>query len=367
MKLHRLFPQAMSLTLREAEHALAPVLAPLLPGLLASFYQWLTQTSDLAKIVQQSANGRSMEQMMQHLTKSQIHHWMTRLEAGDNADYRKRIQIIGNTHMRIGLPLQFFINGYRHILVQGSVLLAPALAKHPHALQLNEAFNRLVMDDLNNIASAYFQSVVAKNSNQLGSITDTLHQRVGTAVDTIASATQELSNSATSITEQLVVSGNRIDKAAQQSQSAKKMTAALTEQANAINEIIGLISDISGQINLLALNASIEAARAGDAGRGFAVVANEVKKLAGNTEKATEDIRTKITEIREGTKVVSESIHNLADTVLSMQEITHGITNTMKEQMIATSDIAKHSHELTEGVESFLGDLKQIQTAQQGV
>ncbi|MCA3244656.1 MAG: hypothetical protein INF43_05070 [Alphaproteobacteria bacterium] len=243
-------------------------------------------------------------------------------------------------------------------------MLASALAKHPHAAQLTEAFNRLVMDDLNNIASAYFQAVNDKNANQMGTITDTLHQRVGTAVDTIASATQELSNSATSITEQLVVSGSRIDKAAQQSQSAKQMTTALTEQANTINEIVSLISDISGQINLLALNASIEAARAGDAGRGFAVVANEVKKLAGNTEKATEDIRTKITEIREGTKVVSESIHNLADTVLSMQEITHSITNTMKEQMIATSDIAKHSHELTEGVESFLGDLKHLQTAQ---
>ena len=218
------------------------------------------------------------------------------------------------------------------------------------------------MDDLNNIAMAYFSAIEDNSSKQLGSITETLHNRVGTAVSTIASATQELSSTATSIAGQLEISSKRIDTAAEQSSGAKQMANNLSSMADKINDIIGFISDISDQINLLALNASIEAARAGDAGRGFAVVADEVKKLASNTGKATEEIRGQIDQIRSGVAVVGDAINSLAETVMSMQQITHSITSTMKEQTIATNDIANHSSELTAGVESFLNDLGRIQS-----
>lgn len=350
------------LSLTNAEHALLEVLMPILPGILRGFYEWISSTPDLLRIVQTTAQGRSYDQIVNHLTKAQIHHWQKRLEEGENTAYRDRIRIIGDTHMRIGLSLQFFVQGYRYILVEGSKALEAPLAKHSHRTSVLEAFNRLVLDDLNNIATAYFTAVSENSDRQMSEVTETLHNRVGTAITTIASATQELSSSAASITAQLDVSSKRIDTAAEQSTSAKHMAGNLATLADKINDIISLISDISGQINLLALNASIEAARAGDAGRGFAVVADEVKKLAGNTEKATVEIRDQIGQVRDGVSVVSDAIASLAETVLNMQEITHSITGTMKEQTSATNDIANHSSELTAGVESFLADLKRIRT-----
>ena len=118
-----------SLTATQAEHALLGVLVPVLPDILKGFYAWIQSTSELSAIVLKSANGRSMEQMINHLTKAQIHHWSKRLEEGDNTAYRERIQVIGNTHMRIGLPLQFFVQGYRYILIEGNKILQPLLHK----------------------------------------------------------------------------------------------------------------------------------------------------------------------------------------------------------------------------------------------
>jgi methyl-accepting chemotaxis protein len=157
----------------------------------------------------------------------------------------------------------------------------------------------------------------------------------------IASATEELSTSVLEIDRQVALSNTISAKAVGEAERTNEAVRQLDEAAKRIGDVVKLITDIAEQTNLLALNATIEAARAGEAGRGFAVVANEVKALAGQTAKATEEISSQITGMQEATVRSVDAISAIQGTIREIGQISHAIAAAVNQQGVATKEIAR--------------------------
>lgn len=168
-------------------------------------------------------------------------------------------------------------------------------------------------------------------------------------VQTVAAATEELTASIREIASQTDKVSSLMDSAAERAANTNADVGHLSQSADRIGTVIGLISDIAEQTNLLALNATIEAARAGEAGKGFAVVASEVKELATQTAKATEEIGQQIAGIQTSTTNTVDSIQSITDAVNEIRQLTTAIASAVEEQEAATQEIANSIGAASEG------------------
>ena len=168
-------------------------------------------------------------------------------------------------------------------------------------------------------------------------------------VDTVASAAEQLAASIDEITLQVSRSSEIAHSGSQEADDATELFSALGSASDKIGEVVELIRSIAEQTNLLALNATIEAARAGDAGKGFAVVAAEVKNLANQTTRATEDIAGQIGDIQGSTQNALGAIKHLAGRMKELNEVASGIAAAVQEQDAATGEIARNVSEAATG------------------
>ncbi len=159
-------------------------------------------------------------------------------------------------------------------------------------------------------------------------------------VQTVAAAAEELSASISEIRRQVYDASKVAQRAVEEAEKTTGTVRGLAEAAQKIGEVVNLINDIAAQTNLLALNATIEAARAGEAGKGFAVVAGEVKNLANQTAKATEDIQNQVTAIQAETQHAVAAISDIARTIGTISDITQAVASAVDEQGKATQEIA---------------------------
>jgi len=179
-------------------------------------------------------------------------------------------------------------------------------------------------------------------------------------VEAVAAAAEELSASIAEIAGQVSTAAQVAGRAVDEAEATNQRVAGLSEAAGQIGDVVGMISDIAKQTNLLALNATIEAARAGDAGKGFAVVANEVKTLANQTAKATEDIGGQISAMQAATNAAVEAISGISAIIAQLDEITATISAAVEQQSAATGEISQNAQAASRSTQDSSGGIDKV-------
>jgi len=203
----------------------------------------------------------------------------------------------------------------------------------------------------------------AEETASQSNVVSAASEQVSKNIQTVATATEEMSSSIKEIAKNATEAARIATSAVKTAESTNNTVAKLGESSAEIGQVIKVITSIAQQTNLLALNATIEAARAGEAGKGFAVVANEVKELAKETAKATEDISRKIEAIQTDTKGAVEAIGQISAIINQVNDISNTIASAVEEQTATTNEIARNVGEAAKGSSQIAENIVSVATA----
>jgi methyl-accepting chemotaxis protein len=238
-------------------------------------------------------------------------------------------------------------------------------------LQLADSFEaevKVVVQSVSSQASqlqstALSLSNVADKAKGQSSTVSTAAEHASSNVQTVASAAEQLASSIGEIARQVAHSSELSRSAVVEAKRTSEIVSALATSAQKIGDVVNLITDIASQTNLLALNATIEAARAGDAGKGFAVVAGEVKTLANQTARATEEIGQQINGIQAATREAVQAIETITGSITNINDVGTSIASAVEEQGAATQEIARNVQQAAEGTREVSDNISGVQAA----
>ena len=211
--------------------------------------------------------------------------------------------------------------------------------------------------------TAQSMSSTATATGRQAELVATASDRTSANVQTVASATEELTSSISEIGRQVAQSTEIAARAVGNARRTGDTARSLADGAQKIGDVVTLIRNIAGQTNLLALNATIEAARAGEAGRGFAVVASEVKSLAEQTAKATTEISEQIASIQTASDETVAAIQDVVNVITEIDQIGNAIASAIQQQGSATSEISRSVQDAARGTHEVNSNISGVQQA----
>jgi methyl-accepting chemotaxis protein len=212
-------------------------------------------------------------------------------------------------------------------------------------------------------ATASQMSATAEKTSKESQVASSSAQEVAEGVQTVATNVEEMVASIKEIGRSTNESSQMAKLTMEKAQKSNQTITKLGVSSKEVGDVIKVISSIAQQTNLLALNATIEAARAGEAGKGFAVVANEVKELAKQTAKATEDITNKIGAIQSDTQSAVNDIAEISQAVEKLNSVSGVIAAAVEEQTATTNEISRVVVESKRGVENIANTIKHVSDA----
>ncbi len=254
---------------------------------------------------------------------------------------------------------------------QKAVELRARKDKREAMRNLADRFERQIKHMVDSVSSAAIEmqataqqlsATAEETSGQSGKVANASDQSAAN-VRSVSATAEELSTSIAEIGRQVIQSAKIAQNAVAEADTTNETVRGLAETTGRISDVVKLINDIAGQTNLLALNATIEAARAGEAGKGFAVVAQEVKNLANQTAKATEEISQQITAVQVETKGAVDTIEKIRAIIGEVNDIATTISSAVEQQGASTQEIARNVQQAAQATQGVNDSIESVDQA----
>lgn len=386
---------------RQAVKDLGPIFDRYLPDAIDAYYAEARAWPGFDKYFNEATLPASKER--------QLKHWRTVAASDFGREYQEISEASGRARAKIGLESQWYLAGQAYIMTRmlegvveaaqtglfrrGSVTEQQRLIRavvrtfmfdlysslsfflehkeqerRDERTQIADGFEREVLSVVEAVAaatarmseSARAMSTTAEDTSARSAAVAAAAEEATSNVTVVAASAEEMGASVREIADQVIRSTEIAGEAVGRAEATTRTIGQLSAAAEKIGQVVSLISEIAEQTNLLALNATIESARAGEAGRGFAVVAAEVKSLATQTAKATEDIGRQIEEMQAITQRSVEAIAAIRSTIDEINTVSVSVSAAVEQQSASTQEIARSTQEAAKGTQDVSANIAEV-------